>query len=73
MPTATPVTLPEPSTEATAALEELQVPPESAFVKGETVPRHTPNEPAMGDGVPGSGLTVTVTAVALLPQPLDMV
>ena len=64
VPTDTPVTLPEPSTPATAVLPLLHVPAVVASLKASVPPMHVAVSPVTGNGV-GCTTIVTVFEVAV--------
>jgi hypothetical protein len=67
-PAVTPVTTPVVVIEATPALELVHTPPEVVEVSVVVLPTQTEDVPVIGV-MAGSGLTVKVTAAALIGQP----
>ena len=69
-PLETPVTLPEPSTDATPALVVVQAPPVAASVKDIIVPMHKDEgpeiEPALGNGFTVKLVVVNAVAHAVV-------
>lgn len=68
-PVLTPNTIPEPSTEATPALEEDQVPPVAASVSVMEAPTHTLVGPDI-EPATGAGLTLSEAVAVAEEQPV---
>ena len=68
VPAATPVTTPELLTVATAVLALVHAPPAVVLVRVVVLPTQTAAVPVMA-ATEGSGLTVRVTAAALIGHP----